>query len=67
MHGFQGNSFDLINIKNAFQLLYENVQCLLSTSNEDDTLGSIDEMGNRLAGEICNYVEEHPQIKKYMF
>jgi hypothetical protein len=58
VHGFQGNSLDMKLIKNNISLLYPEVSFLCSSSNEEMTDTDILEMGNRLANEVRNHINE---------
>jgi hypothetical protein len=57
-HGFQGSSFDMRMFKNIISIALPECQFLCSTANEDDTDGSIMDMGYKLAQEVHQYVRE---------
>jgi len=48
-HGFQGSSFDMRMFKNIISIALPEAQFLCSTANEEDTDGSIFDMGYKLA------------------
>lgn len=48
-HGFQGSSFDMRMFKNIISIALPEAQFLCSASNEEDTEGSILDMGYKLA------------------
>jgi len=58
VHGFQGQGFDMRLIKNTISLLHPQGLYLLSTANEQDTEGDIEEMGERLADEVRGFVKD---------
>jgi len=58
VHGFQGQGFDMRLIKNTISLLHPQGLYLLSTANEHDTEGDIEEMGERLAEEVRGFVKD---------
>lgn len=57
VHGFQGNHNDMRLFKNQISLQYPDAVVLLSTSNEEKTEEDIEEMGERLAVEVKQYVQ----------
>lgn len=59
VHGFQGNQCDMRLLKNNIALLFPEAMFLCSSANEDHTEGDIDEMGERLAIEVRNYVQQY--------
>ena len=52
MHGFLGNSEDLILVKNEIVQYTSYVQMMCSSANEDDTNQDLFEMGKNLAMEV---------------
>ena len=67
VHGFQGNSFDMNQIKSILAQAYPKLMILDSAFNENQTEGDINEMGERLAEEILsflalNFAERKPLI-----
>jgi hypothetical protein len=58
VHGFQGQGFDMRLIKNTVSLLHPQGLYLLSTANEHDTEGDIEEMGERLAEEVRGFIKD---------
>lgn len=58
VHGFQGNSFDMRLFKNNLALVYPDAIFLVSSSNEDNTDGDLNEMGIRLAQEVVNFITD---------
>ena len=58
-HGFQGSSYDMHLIRRWIEQQIPDANFLVSRSNEDDTEGDIREMGQRLAHEIKNYIENY--------
>jgi pimeloyl-ACP methyl ester carboxylesterase len=58
VHGFQGNSFDMRLFKNNLALVYPDAIFMVSSSNEDNTDGDLNEMGIRLAQEVTNFVAD---------
>ena len=65
VHGFQACSFDMEIIKNCIAFLFPHCQVLLSTSNECRTEKSIEVLGERLAREIKDFVNEQPSRGEY--
>jgi len=51
-HGFQGSSYDMTIILRGLKEALPNAFFLLSKSNEGNTEGDIEEMGQRLAEEV---------------
>lgn len=58
VHGFQGNSFDMRLIKYNLSLLNSTLVFLSSQINQDDTENDFMVMGERLAGEVKNFIKE---------
>ncbi len=58
VHGFLGNSYDMVQMKNLLCWRYPEAQTYCSADNEDATEGDIQTMGERLAKEVRNYVKE---------
>jgi len=58
VHGFQGNAFDMRLFKNNLALVYPDAIFMVSSSNEDNTDGDLNEMGIRLAQEVVNFVTD---------
>jgi hypothetical protein len=58
VHGFQGNSFDMRLMKNNLSLVYPDAVFMVSSSNEDNTDGDLNEMGIRLAQEVINFIQD---------
>jgi len=58
VHGFQGNSFDMRLMKNNIALLYPKALYLCSSSNEEDTEGDLQQMGENLADEVRRFVRD---------
>jgi hypothetical protein len=58
-HGYQGSSWDMRTIKNRLSLLMPDALFLSPKSNEGKTEGDIREMGQRLAAEISEFIEEN--------
>ncbi|KAH7647127.1 ZW18 protein [Cryptosporidium bovis] len=68
VHGLQGSAFDMRNVRNIISLYYPDVLCLLSTCNEDNTDGPIEDMGKRLSEEIISAITPFSKtIKKLSF
>mmetsp|Transcript_7818 Transcript_7818/g.24319 ORF Transcript_7818/g.24319 Transcript_7818/m.24319 type:complete len:777 (-) Transcript_7818:77-2407(-) len=73
VHGFQGTSFDMRLLKNHIALLHPLAICLCSTANEDDTERDIEQMGERLAEEVREFVNtwcahtEEPELARLSF
>jgi predicted alpha/beta superfamily hydrolase len=60
VHGFQGNSFDMKQLKNNLSLIHPESLFMCSTSNEyNQTEGNIDDMGKRLAKEVLEFINEN--------
>ena len=59
VHGYQGNSWDMRLFKNHLALLFPNHLCMLSSANEGHTEGDIGKMGERLALEIVDFIQEN--------
>lgn len=58
VHGFQGNSFDMKLIRNNLSLLHPEALILCSSANEDNTENDMADMGQKLATEIKNFINE---------
>jgi len=58
VHGFQGNTRDLLLIRNELAVLFPDHFFLMSSANEEFTTGSISEMGSRLASEVTTFLRE---------
>jgi len=58
VHGFEGSSCDVKLMRNVILFRFPKLQTLCSKNNEDKTDGSIQEMGNRLAKEVCKYISD---------
>ncbi len=56
VHGLEGSSHDLRNIRSILQYYCPNVMFVLSEENEDDTNDNIEKMGRRLAREIKQFI-----------
>ena len=57
VHGFQGNSSDLLLIRNELAALFPDHFFLLSAGNEGNTRRSIAEMGYNLASEVIHFLQ----------
>lgn len=57
-HGFQGSSDDMVTIKNNIKIYYPKAYFLLARSNEGQTDGDINKMGERLAKEVQEFIKE---------
>jgi len=58
VHGFQGNSKDLKELRNNLAVSHPEALFLRSIANEGKTEGDIEEMGIRLAKEITEYIKD---------
>jgi len=58
VHGYQGNSCDMRISKNVMFMRLPYIGTLCSVDNEGRTEGDIQEMGDRLAREVINYIKE---------
>ncbi|KAH8740382.1 ZW18 protein [Cryptosporidium ryanae] len=68
VHGLQGSAFDMRNVRNIISLYYPDVLCLLSTCNEENTDGPIEDMGKRLSEEVISAITPFSKtIKKLSF
>lgn len=59
VHGFQGNSFDVRMIKSQITLIRPDLFLVCSQMNEGETDGSILVMGQRLALEVADNIEQY--------
>lgn len=59
VHGFQGSSADVRLFRNNLALAFPEALFLASTANEDNTECSFEEMAEKLAQEIEDYVAEY--------
>ena len=59
VHGFQGSSFDVRLIKNQIALLRPDTILMSSHMNEGETEGDILQMGERLAEEVTQFIQDH--------
>ncbi len=59
VHGFQGNSFDMKLLKNVMSILHPEILYMCSQANEDYTEGDIDDMGERLAQEVKQCINDN--------
>ncbi|CAD8093265.1 unnamed protein product [Paramecium sonneborni] len=59
VHGFQGNSYDMKLFKNYISLAHPEAMFLCSSINEENTEGNIQEMGEKLATEVINFISEN--------
>ena len=57
VHGLEGSSSDLRNMRSILQFYCPEIVFLLSEENEDDTKDNIDKMGKRLSREINAFIE----------
>lgn len=57
VHGFQGTNQDMKMFKNQISLIFPEGVFLLSKSNEKQTDGDIEQMGQNLATEVKEFVE----------
>lgn len=48
-HGFQGSSYDMLNVKSMIKQFYPKAYYLVARSNEGQTEGDVFKMGERLA------------------
>jgi len=68
VHGFLGNSYDLRLMRNHFAILFPHFDFYMSTSNEEATLASIEDMGKNLAEEVRNHiVSKHLAVSRISF
>jgi hypothetical protein len=68
VHGYQGNSLDMRQIKSSLSLMFPNTLFLNSSANEQYTDGDIWEMGDKLANEVKSFISENcPSFKKISF
>lgn len=58
VHGFQGSPFDMRRFRNYLKVVHPDVVLHSSQSNETNTEGDIDAMGERLAAEVLLFIEE---------
>jgi len=58
VHGYQGSSNDMRILKNNISLAFPECLFLCSTCNEDNTTDSIAQLGERLAEEVKDYIQE---------
>ena len=58
-HGFQGSSYDMMILFRYLKEMLPNANFLISRSNEGETEGSIEEMGERVAFEVKNYIRNY--------
>lgn len=58
VHGFQGNSSDLRLFRNHMQVINPTLSCLMSKCNEGKTFDGIEGMGERLAGEVFDFIRQ---------
>lgn len=63
VHGFQASSLDLRTFKNIASAYMPNALFLCSKTNEDNTEGSIEQMGLNLANEVSKYINEQCKLK----
>jgi len=59
VHGFQGNSHDMRQIRNYILLKHPNAMILCSVYNEEMTEEDIENLGIRLANEVTAYIGEN--------
>jgi hypothetical protein len=59
VHGFEGSSNDMKLLRNNLVIVYSDAMVLCSTANDNDTKSGIGEMGERLAGEVRDYIAEY--------
>ncbi|EGC33368.1 hypothetical protein DICPUDRAFT_88808 [Dictyostelium purpureum] len=69
VHGLSGSSYDLRQFKNYFQLHFPNFVFLICSSIEENTLEDIQQMGEKIAQELHEYLYENNlmQIAKISF
>ena len=58
VHGFQGSSYDVRMFKNIINIVMPDAQFLCSSANEENSDHNIFEMGNKLAIEIAQRLDE---------
>lgn len=58
VHGFQGNSWDMMLLKSYLSLQFPKSLYLCSTANEDNSEADIEDMGARLAREVVTFLRE---------
>lgn len=59
LHGLEGSSYDMRNLRSALQMYCPKVRFYLSDSNENKTSESIELMGQRFAKEVKDYIDDH--------
>lgn len=57
LHGLEGTSYDMRNLRSALQIYCPKITFYLSEINEDKTNESIERMGTRFAQEVISYLE----------
>eukprot|EP00026_Physarum_polycephalum_P001066 Phypoly_transcript_01067.p1 GENE.Phypoly_transcript_01067~~Phypoly_transcript_01067.p1 ORF type:complete len:1167 (+),score=163.07 Phypoly_transcript_01067:204-3704(+) len=68
VHGLAGNPWDLRMFRNQIALNFPESEFLICSCVEQNTLGDIEEMGNNVAKEICEYLQSSTlQIGKISF
>eukprot|EP00826_Nyctotherus_ovalis_P002165 TRINITY_DN1040_c0_g1_i9.p1 TRINITY_DN1040_c0_g1~~TRINITY_DN1040_c0_g1_i9.p1 ORF type:complete len:646 (-),score=185.78 TRINITY_DN1040_c0_g1_i9:77-2014(-) len=58
VHGFEGSSYDVRLMRNVLLFRVPKLQTICSAANEGKTEGSIQEMGDRLAKEVMEYIAD---------
>ncbi len=59
LHGLEGSSYDMRNLRSALQIYCPKITFYLSEINEDKTNESIERMGVRFAQEVVSYLEHY--------
>lgn len=67
VHGYLGSKYDLRMIQNIILLLYPKTDILVSESNQKNPECGIQVMGNNLAKEVLDYIENNSEIEKISF
>ena len=63
-HGFQGSQYDMLTIMRSLKEMLPRANYLLSRSNEGNTEGDIEAMGERLSKEIKGYIHHYLDTEK---
>lgn len=67
VHGFMGTTYDMKFVRDTLSLLLPHTVFLTSRTNEGRTEGSIDQMGERLAAEVLEFLSHITNLSKISF
>eukprot|EP01105_Mastigella_eilhardi_P010228 TRINITY_DN2395_c1_g1_i2.p1 TRINITY_DN2395_c1_g1~~TRINITY_DN2395_c1_g1_i2.p1 ORF type:complete len:306 (+),score=74.41 TRINITY_DN2395_c1_g1_i2:400-1317(+) len=69
VHGLAGNTWDMRLFKDYLAIYFPSYVFLVCTSMESDSLADIAEMGQNIAKEVCNFIEEEvgPGLRSISF